>query len=133
MSAPRVVRRKCPDCGAPLIASSGVAWMPCSACPIAVNLFRTPIERIRCRRVEREGSKMLPFYRFAEGDDERWIPAFRSAGNEPYAMARELADLALTFADGPCALPLGRGVSEARTLLGVAEDAELELIAVPVA
>ncbi len=131
MSAPRIVRRKCPDCGALLIASSGVAWMPCSACAVAVNLFTTPVARIRCRRVRREGELVLPFYRFRTASEERWFPAFRNAGKDGYTMAAALARKAsaLEFTDGPCDVALGRGVEEARAL---AESAgEVELIAVP--
>jgi len=135
-SNPRIVRRKCPDCGAALIASAGIAWMPCSACAIAVNLFRSPVERVRCRRVtaRTETSMILPFYRFHANSDERWVPAFHNAGKDAYAMARALERhaSALHFDDAPCDVALGRGVEEARDLLvQIAPDMEIELIGVP--
>jgi hypothetical protein len=127
--APRIVRRRCPDCGGALIASRGVAWMPCSACAMAVNLFAAPADRIRCRRIRAEGEVILPFYRFGES----WVPAFRSAGSEAWAMAHALEAIAasLQFADAPCGVALGRDVEEARALLAAAGDAVAELIAVP--
>jgi hypothetical protein len=103
--------------------------MPCSACAVAVNLFAAPADRISCKRVRAEGEVILPFYRFGDS----WVPAFRNAGSDAYAMAHALETIAasLQFIDAPCGVALGRDVEEARGLLVADANVVAELIGVP--
>lgn len=82
---PRVVARGCPDCGSLLLASPGVRWMTCTACPVALDPFAAPAERLPTFRPAGAGTDVaqrLAFYVFESGSPESpawiWIPAFRA-------------------------------------------------------
>jgi hypothetical protein len=42
-----VVVRRCPDCGGPLAGRPGLEWFVCPGCPLAVDLHREPMRRMK--------------------------------------------------------------------------------------
>ncbi len=89
MSRPRVVVRRCPDCGSHLLATAGVRWMSCAACPSALDPFAVPAERLPTFRPAGAGAdeaRRLAFYVFESAASEApawiWVPAFRILSTE---------------------------------------------------
>lgn len=140
MSRPRVVARFCPDCGSLLLASPGVRWMTCTACPSALDPFALPVERLPTFRpagTGAEDARRIAFYVFESGAAEApfriWIPAFQSLSldsrSDPGAVL-ERKGFRPDLLPAPLGVPLARAPSEARALaalrLGVkAEEADL--------
>ena len=137
---PRVVARTCPDCGSLLLATAGVRWMTCTGCPLALDPFAVPAERLPTFRPAEAGSNVaqrLAFYLFESGAAESpaWIriPAFRalpaSSRSDPGAVL-ERKGYRPDLLAAPLGAALARTPAEARTLaalrLGVkAAEAEL--------
>jgi len=92
----RVVVRRCPDCGAPVLGREGIDWFACTRCPVAFDPFSEPVRRIETLRTpveEPAGEVRLPFYRFrivpsVEATEEPPAPARRSAGFDPLELRR---------------------------------------------
>lgn len=86
MSGPvvSVAPRRCPDCGGELLGRAGLAWLTCRACPLALDPFRVPVEKLVTYRPDgekAEGAARLAFWVFETGPEASsawiWIPAFR--------------------------------------------------------
>jgi len=137
---PRVVARRCPDCGSLLLATAGVRWMTCTACPSALDPFAVPAERLPTFRPAGAGAdeaRRLAFYVFESAATEApawiWIPAFRilstDSRSDPGALlARKGYRPELVAA--PLGSALARTPDEARALAALrlgakAEEADL--------
>ncbi len=140
MSRPRVVARRCPDCGSHLLATAGVRWMTCAACPSALDPFVVPAERLPTFRPAGAGaeeSSRLAFYVFESGAAEApawtWVPAFRTLStdsrSDPGALLERKGYRPELIA-APLGSALARTPDEARALAALrlgAKDTDADL------
>lgn|GEM_PF-2868552 len=123
---PRVVARGCPDCGSLLLATAGVSWMTCTGCPLALDPFAVPAERLPTFHPAGAGTDVaqrLAFYVFESGPPESpawiWIPAFRalstSSRSDPGAVLENRGYRPELLA-APLGAALARTPAEARAL-----------------
>jgi hypothetical protein len=141
---PRIVSRRCPDCGAVLDGRPGLEWMVCPACPLAVDPFREPPRRVRTFRPAgdrtAEAGPRLPFWLFRLGPRESplvaWVNAFRVAGlhllGDAGASLTDVQD-APELEPGPLGASIARGPGQAlrllRARLGIPPGAAIEVLA----
>ena len=140
MNLPRVVARRCPDCGSLLLATAGVRWMTCTACPSALDPFALPVERLPTFRPAGSGAedaRRIAFYVFESGASEAsawiWIPAFRALStdsrSDPGALL-ERKGYRPELVAAPLGSALARTPEEARALAALrlgAKAAEADL------
>jgi hypothetical protein len=121
-----VVLRHCPECGGPLTGRRGIPWMACGECPLAVDPFASPTERLVTWRPDHETGEAalrLAFYLFDVGPQESvhgiWIPAFRSSGRGAHKAAAALTTMRHLppLVAAPLGAVLGRTPVEAATLV----------------
>lgn len=137
---PRVVVRGCPDCGSLLLATAGVPWMTCTACPLALDPFAGPAERLPTFRPAggaAQTAQRLAFYVFESGPAGSpawiWVPAFRalsaSSRSDPGAVL-ERKGYRPDLLAAPLGAALARTPAQARALAalrlgGKAAEADL--------
>lgn len=137
---PRVVARRCPDCGSLLLATAGVRWMTCTSCPTALDPFAGASERLSTFRpagAGAEDARRLAFYVYETGTAETplwiWVPAFRALSTDSRSDAGALLELRgyrPELVVAPLGAPLVRTPEEARALAALrlgakAEEADL--------
>ena len=135
-----VAVRSCPDCGSLLLATAGVPWMTCTACPLALDPFGDPAERLPTFRPAGAGAEVtsrIAFYLFETGAAASpasvWIPAFRAfsptSRSDPGAVLAKKGYRPELVA-APLGAALARTPAEARALAAIrlrveAADADL--------
>jgi len=128
-----VVLRRCPACSGELLGRSGLSWLTCRDCPLAIDPFTSPVERLTTYRPEGETGEAplrLAFYVFDVGSEESptpiWIQAFRAIDTTGQDAGEVLTQK--KHAPGLVQAPLGAGMArtpgEALALLRLRQGAE---------
>lgn len=121
-----VAIRLCPDCSGELLGRPGLSWMTCCSCPLAIDPFSSPPQRLTTCRPEGEPGEAplrLAFYVFQAGPEASrallWIPAFRAIDTTGLDASEVLTRKrhAPPFVEAPLGAGLARTPAEALALL----------------
>ena len=127
-----VVLRNCPACSGELLGRPGLSWMTCCGCPLALDPFSSPAERLTTYRPEGEAGDAplrLAFYVFDVGSEGSpasvWIPAFRAIDTTGLDAGEVLTQKkhAPRLTEAPLGAGLARTPGEALSLLKLRQGA----------